>query len=283
MKRIFALLLALVLLSAAAFAEEFSPLQNGSSGEEVVKIQEQLKVLGFLDGSTDGFFGSITENAVKAFQAINGLEETGILDQADLVKLYSIEVKSNIEGYEYRNLLHFTADPVSAGAGNPSDYENGIWREASGGTGTREIIDVDSPVAGISKGFHITGVADCESNTDFSIDNIPLVFGETYTLSCYAKGNGYIHLSHGKVKWGSQLYEVSEDWMQYSYTFTLGNNDGTTADNSFVHVYFGVPSRKDSDIAICGMKLEKVSPTQWTSNPADSIQARTLPSNDSVE
>ena len=277
MKKICALLLALVLLSAAAFAEEFSPLQNGSSGADVVKMQEQLKILGFLYGSADGFFGPNTENAVKAFQAKNGLEEDGVLDQEDLIKLYSSNVKADIEGYEYRNLLFYTADPVYAGPGNPSNYAEGIWREASGGTGTREVVDVDSPILGVSKGFHITGTADCTSFTHVAINNIPLTFRETYTLSCFAKGNGKLNIQHGKTSWISRSFTVSENWRQYSYTFTVGINDGATAEDPSVNIYFGVNPSTDSDIQICGMKLEKVRPTEWAENPADSIRTRTLP------
>lgn len=285
MKKIFALLLALVLLCAAAFAEEFSPLQNGSSGEDVVKMQEQLIILGFLTGTADGFFGPITENAVKAFQAKNGLEENGVLDQDGLARLNSINAKGASDDYEYRNLLYFSADPVYAGPGNPSSYVEGVWRDASGGTGTREVIDLDSPIAGISKGFHIIGTTDCTAPTDVGIDGLSLNFGECYTLSCFAKGNGKIHLQHGKTSWPSKAYAVSENWQQYSYTFTVGIDDGCTAEDPFTNVYFGVVGGMDSDILICGMKLEKVQirPTDWTANPADSVKTRTLPSDDSAE
>lgn len=278
MKKICALLLALVLLSTVAFAEEFSPLQRGSRGEEVVKMQEQLKVLGFLMGSADGIFGPNTENAVKAFQEKNGLEANGVLDQDGLARLYSNNVNAAIEGYEYRNILYFTADPVYAGAGNPSNYAEGIWREASGGTGTREVVDVDSPVSGVSKGFHVTGRADCTACTNLAVDNVPLSFGESYTLSCFAKGSGRVHLEHGRTSWISRNYTVSENWQQYSYTFTVGINDGSTAETPSVSVYFGVDAGVDSDITICCMKLEKARPTEWTANPGDGIKTRTLPS-----
>ena len=279
----FILILMLLFTFAVAESEEFVPLQNGSSGEEVAKAQEQLKILGFLTGAADGSFGPGTENAVRAFQVKNGLEEDGILDQDDLTCLYSLDVKGESDDYEYRNLLFYSTEPVYAGPGNPSNYAEGIWREASGGTGTREVVDVDAPVAGVSKGFHITGTADCASRTHVAVDGVPLTFGETYTLSCFAKGSGRIYLQHGKTSWLFKVYAVSEDWQQYSYTFTVGINDGSTAENPSVSVYFGVDSNVDSDITICGMKLEKVRPTEWVANPADSIRARTLPAVDVPE
>jgi peptidoglycan hydrolase-like protein with peptidoglycan-binding domain len=47
-------------------------------GSEVVKLQERLKRLGFLDGNADGDFGASTEAAVKAAQQRYGLEADGI-------------------------------------------------------------------------------------------------------------------------------------------------------------------------------------------------------------
>jgi peptidoglycan hydrolase-like protein with peptidoglycan-binding domain len=47
-------------------------------GPEVVKLQERLKRLGFLDGDADGDFGTSTEAAVKAAQQRYGLEPDGV-------------------------------------------------------------------------------------------------------------------------------------------------------------------------------------------------------------
>jgi peptidoglycan hydrolase-like protein with peptidoglycan-binding domain len=53
-------------------------LRIGMRGSEVVKLQERLKRLGFLDGDADGDFGPSTEAAVKAAQQRYGLEADGI-------------------------------------------------------------------------------------------------------------------------------------------------------------------------------------------------------------
>ena len=53
-------------------------LRIGMRGPEVVKLQERLKRLGFLDGSVDGDFGASTEAAVKAAQQRYGLEPDGV-------------------------------------------------------------------------------------------------------------------------------------------------------------------------------------------------------------
>ena len=55
-------------------------LQNGSSGDDVLKLQQRLISLGYLSGSADGAFGNKTAEAVKLFQLEVGLNATGIAD-----------------------------------------------------------------------------------------------------------------------------------------------------------------------------------------------------------
>jgi putative chitinase len=55
-----------------------SVLKNGSSGPDVVKLQEKLRELGFNPGLIDGDFGPATEAAVIAFQQSEGLLADGI-------------------------------------------------------------------------------------------------------------------------------------------------------------------------------------------------------------
>ncbi|MBC1258936.1 peptidoglycan-binding domain-containing protein, partial [Trichormus variabilis] len=54
-------------------------LRIGLRGSEVVKLQQQLKKLGFLKGDADGDFGETTESAVKAAQKRYGLEADGVV------------------------------------------------------------------------------------------------------------------------------------------------------------------------------------------------------------
>lgn len=60
---------------------EFRSLKNGDDGDVVVRLQEQLIALGYLDTTATGKFRAATEGAVKAFQRQNGLSVTG---QADM-------------------------------------------------------------------------------------------------------------------------------------------------------------------------------------------------------
>lgn len=60
----------------------------GASGEAVKTLQERLKALGYFTYSqVTGYFGAVTEEAVKKFQKDIGLPPTGIVDRLTLAKL----------------------------------------------------------------------------------------------------------------------------------------------------------------------------------------------------
>ena len=63
-------------------------LQRGHYGTLVEQLQKELKAQGYYSGATDGYFGEGTENAVKAFQRVKGLEVDGIAGTATLRRLY---------------------------------------------------------------------------------------------------------------------------------------------------------------------------------------------------
>ena len=67
----------------------YTTLKRGSTGQSVVRLQEALIALGYLDGAADGDFGAKTANAVITFQAVNGLSADGIAGQQTQTLLYS--------------------------------------------------------------------------------------------------------------------------------------------------------------------------------------------------
>ena len=52
-------------------------LTIGSSGTEVAELQKRLGELGYFNGSDTGYYGALTAQAVKAFQAAHGLPQAG--------------------------------------------------------------------------------------------------------------------------------------------------------------------------------------------------------------
>lgn len=120
MKKMFAMVLVLVLLGAqVVFAEipdltaysdaelvelaeavkaeqaargteaERQTLQKGSKGDDVKALQQRLIELNYLSGSADGDYGNKTKTAVELFQKEAGLDATGIADPATQEALFA--------------------------------------------------------------------------------------------------------------------------------------------------------------------------------------------------
>lgn len=62
-------------------------MKYGSKGENVTYLQKQLTILGYSTGAVDGIFGVKTLEAVRAFQADNGLAIDGIVGSKTWRKL----------------------------------------------------------------------------------------------------------------------------------------------------------------------------------------------------
>ena len=62
------------------FAEIGSIIKKDMHGPGVVEVQNKLKALGYFSGKADGYCGDKTVEAIKNFQAANGIEPTGICE-----------------------------------------------------------------------------------------------------------------------------------------------------------------------------------------------------------
>lgn len=82
-------LLAITVIAISIQAKEDLPAysQNGSSGTEVEEIQRVLAERGIFKGEITGYYGAQTEEAVRTFQKQQGLNQTGIADDATLKRL----------------------------------------------------------------------------------------------------------------------------------------------------------------------------------------------------
>jgi peptidoglycan hydrolase-like protein with peptidoglycan-binding domain len=105
--------------------EETAPViiaQNGDFSEEVITIQQKLLDLGYFGIQPTGFYGDLTEEAIKAFQTQNGLEATGILDSETYALLFSEKAAANPTPVV--NVEEQQEVAVSAGSG-PSQITSG--------------------------------------------------------------------------------------------------------------------------------------------------------------
>lgn len=62
-------------------------LHLGDSGPVVVELQQNLQVMGYYQGVITGYYGVVTQTAVKRFQAAMGLRLTGVVDRDTLASL----------------------------------------------------------------------------------------------------------------------------------------------------------------------------------------------------
>lgn len=151
-------------------------LQAGNTGDEVVLLQSNLNILGYMKAAPTGEFDSLTENAVIQFQKKYGLEQHGVADTltitlierlleqgglnsrgggareslvpVEIAPLY--EVKKDwisgaiqspfIDGIgKYQGVVfHYTANPGDS-ARIEADYVKSNWRSAF----VHEFIDAD--------------------------------------------------------------------------------------------------------------------------------------------
>ena len=73
----------------------YAVTKKGSQGNQVVKIQEMLKDLGYDTGKVDGIFGKKTEAAVKQFQKENKLKVDGIVGDKSITALKTVTDNKN--------------------------------------------------------------------------------------------------------------------------------------------------------------------------------------------
>lgn len=122
-RRILSFLLAVVLLGSVGTVvtvktgdSSISTLSKmGSRGEEVRRIQQKLKNLGYYTGGVDGIYGSQTQSAVRKFQRDNGLAVDGIAGPKTLSYL-GISSGSSGNGQYSSNDVYLLAKVIAAEA-----------------------------------------------------------------------------------------------------------------------------------------------------------------------
>ena len=81
-------------------------LKSGTAGDEVTRLQQRLKDLGFYDGDVDGRYGPGSAEAVRLFQAQHGLTADGLAGSETLNAAYAQNAQQFLP----------TPEPSAAGA-----------------------------------------------------------------------------------------------------------------------------------------------------------------------
>ncbi len=143
----------------------FSSLSLGDTGDNVVLLQERLLALEYYDYDTvTGYFGPITEEAVKKFQNCAGLESSGIADLDTLNALFSDSASpytmssgdsgSGVQKLQIRlaDLGYFSADAtgyygsITTYAVQEFQKQNGLTVDGRAGSETRAVLYSDDAI-----------------------------------------------------------------------------------------------------------------------------------------
>ncbi|NLJ30752.1 MAG: ABC transporter substrate-binding protein [Clostridiales bacterium] len=83
--------------SAASGSGAYTTLKKGDKGDEVLKLQNRLKELGYMFVKPSGEYAEGTEQSVKDFQYLNNLVVTGVADAKTQTLLYSDSAKKRTD------------------------------------------------------------------------------------------------------------------------------------------------------------------------------------------
>ena len=115
MKKILKIILCALMVVSLSITTTLAFSKIGSRSDEVKKIQTALRDKGYFTSNIDGIFGTLTKNAVIAFQKDNGLTPDGIAGEKTLKALGITNGDSSFSGYD-SNDYELLARTISAEA-----------------------------------------------------------------------------------------------------------------------------------------------------------------------
>ncbi|MGN0158680.1 MAG: peptidoglycan-binding protein [Brotaphodocola sp.] len=112
-------------------------LALGDSGDMVQKVQNKLKQLGYLNsGNVTGYYGEVTENAVKLFQRTNQLSADGLVGAQTMAKLTSNDAKKAPANTPSTNGSSNRGNSSSGGSSSSGGNKNNSGSSSIPNTGT---------------------------------------------------------------------------------------------------------------------------------------------------
>ena len=115
MKKFLKIILCVLVVVSLSVTTTLALSKIGSRSDEVKKIQTALRDKGYFTSNIDGIFGTLTKNAVIAFQKDNGLTPDGIAGEKTLKALGITNGDSSFSGYD-SNDYELLARTISAEA-----------------------------------------------------------------------------------------------------------------------------------------------------------------------
>ena len=185
-----------------------SAFRVGDQGSEIAEIQDQLASLGY-DVVADGDFGPATAEAIKAFQADNGLEADGLVGEATYSALLGRAMPEVSRGSNYisrrviQNSMEYIGVPYVFGGTTPSGFDcSGYVRFVFA-----------------SAGIYLPRMADEQYEVGIPVSSSEMVPGDLVFFSTYEYGPSHvgIYLGDGNFINASSSRGVSIDSLYSSY------------------------------------------------------------------
>ena len=116
--------------SSGATSSSGALLKQGSSGDAVRALQENLKTLGYYMGTVTGTYGNLTKEAVRQFQKKNGLAADGVAGERTLNKIYEVMSGHSGSGQTGGTTGTVTPGATAAPAGSDTMLQKGSSGDA---------------------------------------------------------------------------------------------------------------------------------------------------------
>ncbi|BAT51755.1 putative N-acetylmuramoyl-L-alanine amidase [Nostoc sp. NIES-3756] len=110
---------------------EYQVVSEGSTGQDVIRLQQRLRQLGYFNANPTGNFGGITKDAVIAFQRNAGLPITGVVNIATWNALDGVSTpgRPSLSTQQIRDLQQRLRD-LGYFNGNPTGTVGAMTRDA---------------------------------------------------------------------------------------------------------------------------------------------------------
>lgn len=230
---------------------------SANNVNEVIALQDFLRTQGFFNAKSTGYFGALTEIAVKEFQSANGLEPVGVVGPQTRARIESVsctETESGGGSSGGAGSQGTTGGAVTGGGsqtttgtsvgGTTVDFRASInerkdWYDAP--TSNPLVITADQML-------YMTWTA---TNATACSPSAPIADIQTPVVASYFNGNTWIQFAPGSVPLGGGTSHYPAAGQTITYTITCTGPNGGTATDS-VTVRNAKPAVSKVDLKING-------------------------------
>ncbi len=235
-------------------------LMLGEQGDSVTRVQQLLNKYGYLSNSSvTGYFGEVTENAVKNFQSRNGLAADGRVGVQTMAKLTGDNVRRPAAGSGTSGGGNSSQRPTGGGAGTGQGGSTGGGNNNAGqGNTAPPQTNQPAPPAG-------SGASTLISVASSKIGS-PYVWGAKGPNAFDCSGFVYWCLNNAGV---SQSYMTSSGWRNAGrYTKITNFNDIQAGDIVVVKGHVGIAAGGGTviDASASNGRVVHRSLSQWWAN-----------------